>query len=159
MLQYIDKAIFFWSKYCFCFSKSAEITMIENFNSQNEKKFLFIAISLDLFIAILLAKIARLTRALVRHIFNVYLEQFQEGFYKPPNPSPFLRRDRYKPVRQREATIDYAENTMLTGNYTIPLSTCKSRSFWNKKQIFCCCFYGWPILNRYSEVLCYSRYA
>ncbi len=47
---------FFWSKYCFCFSKSAEITMNWNFQfTQWIKKCLFIAI--------LLAKIARLTWA------------------------------------------------------------------------------------------------
>jgi hypothetical protein len=61
---YWKKAIIFFTKYCFCFSKSAEITMNRIFNLHNEeKKYCFIAISLYLFIAILLVKIARLMRA------------------------------------------------------------------------------------------------
>jgi hypothetical protein len=65
--QYCNKAIIFLTKYCFYFSKSAEITMNQDFQfTWWRKKYLFIAISLYLLIVILLVKIARLTRALGR---------------------------------------------------------------------------------------------
>ncbi len=52
----------FLKKYCFCFSKSAEITMNWDFQfTRWRRKISFIAISLYLFIAILLVKIAHLT--------------------------------------------------------------------------------------------------
>ncbi len=65
ILWYCDN---FLTKYCFCFSKSAEITMCQNFQLTRWRKILlekclFVLLSHCLFIAILLVKIACLTRA------------------------------------------------------------------------------------------------
>ncbi len=75
--NFCDKSNIFVTKYCYCFSKSAEIPMNWDFQFTWRKKILpekclFIAISLYLFIAVLLVKIARLTRALRRKIYRTF---------------------------------------------------------------------------------------
>ncbi len=77
--RYSDKAIIFLTKYCYCFSKSAEITMNQDFQFTWRKnisgKMSFYAISLYLFITILPIKITRLTRALWCAIFKQYCDK------------------------------------------------------------------------------------
>ncbi len=65
ILQYIDKAIFFLSKYCCCFSTSAEITMNWDFQFSWRKNIAGFYGNIALFfIAILPVKTARVTQAL-----------------------------------------------------------------------------------------------
>jgi hypothetical protein len=66
--DFVTKAIFFWQNIAISFQNQLKYPWIEIFNSHGEKilpeKCHFIAILLYLFIAILLVKIAHLTRAI-----------------------------------------------------------------------------------------------